>query len=55
MVIIKQNYLVIKWMYSSPSPQTSPLKALPHRIELRISTLSEVPYQKKETTKKKSS
>lgn len=33
MVIIKQNYLVIKWMYSFPRPQSSPLKALPHRME----------------------
>lgn len=47
MVIIKQNYLVIKRMFSSSRPQSSPLKALPHRIELRISTPSDVQHQEK--------
>lgn len=54
-LVIKQDCLVIKWMYSSPSPQSISLQALPHRIRLRISTLSDVPHQKKETTKEKSS
>ena len=53
MVNIKQNYLVIKRMYSSPRPQSSPFKALPHRIEQGFQLPQTCHTTKKKKKKKK--